>query len=450
LSSLSKSELIVASVNSKIFLHICDDCRIFREGEWEKHNVGRNLVIGRNSVFSRIMAIGHNELIELILVFRLNKLIEPNDADPPNLCVEYSIDSLQLIVICVRTKIFLILREDRTIFCEGERTFGHTWPSGIVIMINCAFGNCHHRSWNSNIIVDLFAHNQLHVLHRAASNSSQHNTANVVTPFDLLSQAENWLHNMTKSIGRQMPKTPSRILDAPELVDDYYLNLVKRLVGLLVDCWIIGLVGLDIIGLIGQIFLIMAFGRNQAFGRTQAFGCNLAFCRNLTFGRILAFGRNLTFGRFLAFDRIMAVGCILAFGRILAIGRIVAAGCIVAFGRILAIGRNILAIGHNIFAIGDCNLAFGRVVTFGCNLVFGTLSLKQAALGVAPTSASEIINAAAFYYLFIASSTLHVCSFVRELALARKNMWWWIVSFGDSYHGDVLQHAKQIFSRISQ
>ena len=122
-------------------------------------------------------------------------------------------------------------------------------------------------------------------------------------------------------------------------------------------------------------------------------------------------------------------------------------GCIVAFGRILAIGRNILA-------IGDCNLAFGGIVTFGRNfLVFGASSRKQASHGVASTSASEIINAAAFYFT---ASSLHVRSFVREkmicwwLALARKNMWWWIASFGDSYHGDILQHAKQIFSRIPQ
>ena len=32
------------------------------------------------------------------------------------------------------------------------------------------------------------------------------------------------------------------------------------------------------------------------------------------------------------------------------------------------------------------------------------------------------------------------------LALARKKMWRWIASFGESYHGDVLQFAKQIFS----
>ena len=30
------------------------------------------------------------------------------------------------------------------------------------------------------------------------------------------------------------------------------------------------------------------------------------------------------------------------------------------------------------------------------------------------------------------------------LALARKKMWRWIASFGESYHGDVLQFAKQL------
>jgi len=31
-------------------------------------------------------------------------------------------------------------------------------------------------------------------------------------------------------------------------------------------------------------------------------------------------------------------------------------------------------------------------------------------------------------------------------ALTRKKMWRWIAFFGKSYHGDVLQHAKQLFS----
>ncbi|KAL7537160.1 hypothetical protein ACHAXR_007632 [Thalassiosira sp. AJA248-18] len=79
---------------------------------------------------------------------------------------------------------------------------------------------------NSHATIDPFSHDQLHVLHRAASNSNSANSAGT-TPFDSLSQAENRLRSVTKSIGRRIPKTPSRILDAPELVDDYYLNLVS-------------------------------------------------------------------------------------------------------------------------------------------------------------------------------------------------------------------------------
>jgi hypothetical protein len=77
--------------------------------------------------------------------------------------------------------------------------------------------------------------------------------------------------------------------------------------------------------------------------------------------------------------------------------------------------------------------------------------LKQAAaLGVATlqSSATKIVNVAFYYF---ASSSLHVYSLVREkmlwwLALAKKKMWRWIASFGESYHDDVLQLAKQLFS----
>lgn len=70
--------------------------------------------------------------------------------------------------------------------------------------------------------IDPFSHDQLHVLHRAASSNG-----GTGSQFDSLSQAENRLRSVAKSVGRRIPKTPSRILDAPELVDDYYLNLVS-------------------------------------------------------------------------------------------------------------------------------------------------------------------------------------------------------------------------------
>ena len=79
-----------------------------------------------------------------------------------------------------------------------------------------------------------------------------------------------------------------------------------------------------------------------------------------------------------------------------------------------------------------------------------TWQLKQAAaLGVVTLQSSATKTAASTYY-FTASS-LHMHSLVREkmwwwLTLARKKMWRWIASFGESYNGDVLQYAKQLFS----
>ena len=71
---------------------------------------------------------------------------------------------------------------------------------------------------------------------------------------------------------------------------------------------------------------------------------------------------------------------------------------------------------------------------------------SQAAKATILTSATKIADMAFYYF---ASSSLHVCLLVREkmcwwLALARKKMWRWIASFGESYHGDVLQFAKQL------
>ena len=71
-----RSTLFVVSVDSKIFLHICDDCRIFREGEWEKN-------IGSSGLFGRLVS--PNFAVEC------NELIEPNDVGPSNLIVKYFI-----------------------------------------------------------------------------------------------------------------------------------------------------------------------------------------------------------------------------------------------------------------------------------------------------------------------------------------------------------------------
>jgi hypothetical protein len=79
-----------------------------------------------------------------------------------------------------------------------------------------------------------------------------------------------------------------------------------------------------------------------------------------------------------------------------------------------------------------------------------TWRLKQAAaLGVATLRSSDTKTAASIYYLI--TSSFHVHLLVREkmwwwFALARKKLCWWLASFGKSYHSDVLQHAKHIFS----
>jgi hypothetical protein len=75
--------------------------------------------------------------------------------------------------------------------------------------------------------------------------------------------------------------------------------------------------------------------------------------------------------------------------------------------------------------------------------------LKQAAalrVATLQSRATKIVDVAFYYFV---SSSLHVCLLVREkmcwwLALARKKMWRWIASFGESYQGDVLQFAKQL------
>jgi hypothetical protein len=78
--------------------------------------------------------------------------------------------------------------------------------------------------------------------------------------------------------------------------------------------------------------------------------------------------------------------------------------------------------------------------------------LKQAAalrVATVRSSATEIANAASTYYLI--ASSIHVHSLVREkmwwwLTLARKKLCCWLASFGESYHGDVLQYANKLFS----
>jgi len=68
-------------------------------------------------------------------------------------------------------------------------------------------------SWLNN--VDPFSHDHLHVLQRSSQSSHLHHTSDL------------GLVSAKKLVGRKINPAPTRILDAPELVDDYYLNLLS-------------------------------------------------------------------------------------------------------------------------------------------------------------------------------------------------------------------------------
>lgn len=65
-----------------------------------------------------------------------------------------------------------------------------------------------------------FEHDQLRVLYRSASSPGD-------TSMDPMSLADAGLRSVAQTVGRRINAAPTRILDAPELVDDYYLNLVS-------------------------------------------------------------------------------------------------------------------------------------------------------------------------------------------------------------------------------
>jgi cell division cycle protein 20 (cofactor of APC complex) len=67
---------------------------------------------------------------------------------------------------------------------------------------------------------DPYDHDQLHVLQRASAKSSY---GSMVSEDPTL----NGLQTAVSKIGRRIPTAPTRILDAPDLVDDYYLNLIS-------------------------------------------------------------------------------------------------------------------------------------------------------------------------------------------------------------------------------
>jgi hypothetical protein len=139
-------------------------------------------------------------------------------------------------------------------------------------------------------------------------------------------------------------------------------------------------------------------------------------------------------------------------GRLIGLVRSVTGPCLIASSASVAYLARRLISFISLVGSSTHRLFCERLATAVNEVTKITWRLKQAAaLGVATLqfSAYEIANATMSYYH--AASLLHMHSLVREkmwwwLALARKKMWRWIASFGESYNGDVLQYAKQLFS----
>lgn len=86
-----------------------------------------------------------------------------------------------------------------------------------------SFSNNRDNGYSNSSIPDPYEHDQLHVLQRAAAKSSYGNVLTSMSD-DIVG---NGLQSVVSKIGRRIPTAPTRILDAPDLVDDYYLNLIS-------------------------------------------------------------------------------------------------------------------------------------------------------------------------------------------------------------------------------
>jgi hypothetical protein len=122
---------------------------------------------------------------------------------------------------------------------------------------------------------------------------------------------------------------------------------------------------------------------------------------------------------------------------------------IIGFG-LIASSASAISLGHQLIGLVSLGLAAALIAAKTIGILLLWLEQK-ASHGVAALqiSTTKITNTAASYYHTV--SLLHVCSFVREkmcwwLALAKKKMWLWIASFGNSYNDEVLQYEKQLFS----
>mmetsp|Transcript_9698 Transcript_9698/g.14014 ORF Transcript_9698/g.14014 Transcript_9698/m.14014 type:complete len:733 (+) Transcript_9698:133-2331(+) len=80
---------------------------------------------------------------------------------------------------------------------------------------------------NNTNCADPYLQDQLRVLNRLSYYGRRSSSFGGSSPADYMAIEEAGLRSVAKKIGRKIATAPTRILDAPNLVDDYYLNLVS-------------------------------------------------------------------------------------------------------------------------------------------------------------------------------------------------------------------------------
>ncbi len=126
-------------IANKIFIHFCNVCRIFCEGEWEKNissglfglvSPGHNELIiafSCNNLIELIMAFGHSELIELIIAISHSELIK--------LIMAFGCSELiELIMAFGPSKLIeLIMAFIKVFGCNNLIKFSNIGPSNLIV-----------------------------------------------------------------------------------------------------------------------------------------------------------------------------------------------------------------------------------------------------------------------------------------------------------------------------
>jgi hypothetical protein len=428
------------------------------------------------------MTFGRNELIELIMAFGRNELIKPNDVSPrlivtffkPNANIPSSNSKAEMHkavldsrerqpndrIIDINPLLSLPFQEARMITPSLSRKFivesfseGARVPTSKLIVI-----------YSKKFLH--FREDCIIICEGEWEEQSQQPKHDLVDHYGVIGRAD--LINLLKFVGYNGLVKCNGLVDFIGIVGFVGLDRLVRIVGLSCFDDIIGLVDLVKIGisivsqevsLVGLVDLGLV--GHPGFGLVGYTGLGLdgsslidriSLVGPIGFSGISGLADQISLISLSDLAMISLVGSLASFVRLLiSLIGVIGLGLIASSASVASLARRLISF---ISLIGSSThrLFCERLATAVNEATKLTWRRKQAAaLGVATLrlSANEIANATISYYYAVTS--LHMHSLVREkmwwwLALARKKMWRWIASFGESYSGDVLQYAKQLFS----